>query len=172
MLKGLNQLFDLNLSQHELKELAATLGSDCAFFIEDKPALATGKGEQLEGIEIALPGKFLVVVTPPVQVDTGAAYSMLTPKKSAIDLSEALKSLPGHWSGSITNDFEGPVFETYPAIGQIKDTLLGAGAVYASMTGSGSSVYGFFDEERDFEGRFGEGYLVWAQELDFLPIEI
>lgn len=165
MLKGLNQLFDLDLSQQELKVLAATLGSDCAFFIEDKPALATGKGERLEEIEIALKGKYLVVVAPPIQVNTGAAYSMLKPKKPAVDLREALNRPPDQWSELITNDFEGPVFEKYPAIRQVKKALLEAGAVYASMSGSGSSVYGVFDEEQDFEGWFEEGYLVWGQSL-------
>jgi len=165
MLKGLDRLFSLSLSPQELKELAAALGSDCAFFIESRPALATGKGEQLEEIEISAPGKYLVVVTPPVQVDTGAAYGMLTPKKPAVDLREALSSPPGQWSGLITNDFEGPVFDRYPAIGRIKQTLLEAGAVYASMSGSGSSVYGFFDQEQECEGWFGSDHLTWVQKL-------
>ena len=164
MLKGLNQLFDLSLSQQGLKELAAELGSDCAFFIEDKPVLATGKGEQLDEIEITLPGNYLVVVTPPIQVDTGGAYGMLTPKIPAVNLREVLNQ-SGQWAGSVTNDFEIPVFEKYPVIAQVKETLLEAGALYASMSGSGSSVYGFFEEEQDYEGWFGKGYLVWGQEV-------
>lgn len=165
MLKGLNQLFDRSLSNHQLKALAATLGSDCAFFIEGKPTLATGKGELLEEIEISVPGKYLVVVTPPLQVDTRAAYAMLTPRKHAVDLREALNNQPAKWSGSVNNDFEGPVFEKYPEIAQVKETLLGAGATYASMSGTGSSVYGFFEEEQDFQSWFRTDYLVWVQEI-------
>lgn len=168
LLKGLNQLFDLSLSNHQLKALAAALGSDCAFFIEGKPMLATGKGELLEEIEISVPGKYLVVVTPPLQVNTGEAYSMLTPREPVVDLREALNSKSGQWTALIANDFEGPVFEKYPEIGHVKETLIARGAVYASLSGSGSSVYGFFEEEQDFESWFGTDHLVWVQEIKAL----
>ena len=163
-LKGLNQIFELGIAQDQLKQMAGELGSDCAFFIDSKPALATGVGDQLEEIEVAVPGKYLVVVTPPVQVNTGAAYKMLTPKKPEVDLKKVLNSPGDIWSDLIANDFEGPIFEMYPIIAQIKETLLTRGATYASMSGSGSSVYGFFDKEPlEVKHWFGVGYTAWGQ---------
>jgi 4-diphosphocytidyl-2-C-methyl-D-erythritol kinase len=165
-LLGLNQMFKLAMSNSELIRLAAKLGSDCAFFIKDKPALATGIGDQLEQIDITTPGKYLLIVMPPVQVDTGMAYQMLKPKIPTVDLKTALNGPKDQWPGSITNDFEDPIFMVHPAIAGIKEKLLGAGANYASMSGSGSSVYGFFDEEpMGSEDWFGPDYMVWRQEL-------
>lgn len=163
-LLGLNQSFQLGMSVEQLKQMAARLGSDCAFFIQGEPGLATGLGDQLEKMEVAIPGKYLMVVTPPVQVNTGAAYNMLTPKQPVVNLRTALNT--SQWSGSVTNDFEGPIFQKYPVIAGVKNTLLDAGANYASMSGSGSSVYGFFDEEPlGSEDWFGSEYMVWRQKL-------
>ena len=163
-LLGLNQSFQLGMSVEQLKQMAAKLGSDCAFFIQGEPALATGLGDQLEKIKVAIPGKYLMVVTPPVQVNTGTAYSMLTPKQPTVDLRTALHT--SQWPGSVTNDFEGAIFQKYPVIAGVKNTLLDAGANYASMSGSGSSVYGFFDEEPlEGENWFGSEYMVWRQKL-------
>lgn len=162
-LKALNQIFELGISPDQLKQMAGELGSDCAFFIKGVPALATGIGDQLAKIDIAPPGKYLVVVTPPVKVDTGLAYKLLSPRKPDIDLKEALNSHRDQWSELITNDFEGPIFEKYPAIKQIKQILLEAGATYACMSGSGSSVFGFFDKEQDFDNWFGTDHQVWVQ---------
>lgn len=162
-LKGLNQLFDLSLSGQELKKLAAKIGSDCAFFVDGKPALATGKGDQLEEINIPDPGKYLVVVTPPVQVNTGEAYGMINPKPAENNLAKALSEDPSGWQQLIVNDFEVAVFKRYPAIADIKTSLMEKGAIYASMSGSGSSVFGIFKEEFDFKSWFGLDYKIWMQ---------
>lgn len=165
-LKGLQQKFDLPLSSQELKQLASQLGGDCAFFIDGTPALATGVGNQLERIDLSLPkGGHLVVVTPPLQVNTGKAYALLTPKDPATDLKQALKADLSQWPKLITNDFEGPVFEQFPQIARIKETLLAKGAIYASLSGSGSSVYGIFEEEQECREWFGPDFRVWQEAL-------
>ena len=140
-LKGLNQLFTLELSDAILEQMAARLGGDCAFFIQGKPALATEKGDHLTRPLPGLPNGYLVVVTPPVQVNTAHAYSMIRPATPTIDLRKALDQPPGQWQQLIKNDFELPVFEKYPEIARLKSTLIDKGAFYASMSGSGSSVF-------------------------------
>ena len=167
-LKGLNQIFSLGIPQTQLKKIAAELGSDCPFFIDGHPSLATGVGDQLDEIEVSVPGEYLVVITPPVQVNTGLAYSMLTPKKPDINLKRALTKPGDGWSGSIKNDFEGPIFDSHPVIQKAKEILLDQGANYASMSGSGSSVFGFFDEDPgEVEGWFGPEYMVFRQAIGF-----
>ena len=164
-LVGLRNMFDLPLSDEDLRQLISKLGSDCAFFVEGKPVIATGKGDELENIELSFPGRYLVVVTPPIQVNTAEAYSMLKPKTPSSDLKEALAQNIAQWAQSITNNFEAPVFKQFSILARTKEILLKQGALYASLSGSGSSVYGIFKEKPDLTSWFGADCLVWEQGL-------
>ncbi|MEQ8423722.1 MAG: 4-(cytidine 5'-diphospho)-2-C-methyl-D-erythritol kinase, partial [Cyclobacteriaceae bacterium] len=161
-LKLLNNIFKLELGTNQLAEYALLLGSDCSFFIYDKPMLGSGRGEHLESIDLTLAGKHIVVIKPDVNVSTSEAYQEIKPKESGPSLRNILeKSNDNHWQAIITNDFETSVFSRYPAIEKIKNTLLAAGAQYASMSGSGSAVFGLFDSAVDLRNEF-KGMTYWS----------
>jgi 4-diphosphocytidyl-2-C-methyl-D-erythritol kinase len=143
----LNDLFALQLPDSQLKILAARLGSDCPFFIDPMPSLATGRGELLEPMHPGLSGFFAVIVKPPVSASTAHAYAMIQPMLPELPVRELIRLPVNEWQGRLGNDFEGPISHKIPEIAQLKQKLLEAGAVYASMTGSGSAVYGLFDRE-------------------------
>ena len=147
LLKGLNENFELGLSTDQLKAYAHRLGADCSFFIENQPAFATGKGEKLQSIDLSLNGYFLVLVKPPVGVGTKAAYAGIKPGAPKCPLSEAIQLPPEKWQEYLVNDFEASVFPLFPEIAEVKSKLLSYGAVYAAMSGSGSSVFGLFHIE-------------------------
>jgi 4-diphosphocytidyl-2-C-methyl-D-erythritol kinase len=155
-LRLLNELFSLDLSAHVLRDYASRLGSDCAFFIEDQPRLGTGRGEDLHEIGVELKNKYLVLVKPPVSISTAEAYENVIPRVPAMGIREILKRDIHHWKDILHNDFEKSVFQKYPEIGLIKNKLYNRGAVYASMSGSGSSVFGIFDQELNLREEFGE----------------
>lgn len=140
----LNSMFNLNLSNNALIMYAAKLGSDCAFFINNTPALATSKGEILENININI-NKHIVILMPNINISTASAYSMITPVSNV----PALKNLISHdiceWKQLIVNDFETPIFCKHPIIRELKNILYDAGAIYAAMSGSGAAVYGIFN---------------------------
>ncbi|MDR2680257.1 MAG: 4-(cytidine 5'-diphospho)-2-C-methyl-D-erythritol kinase [Tannerella sp.] len=143
-LKLINDLCNLGIPDHKLEKTAATLGADCPFFIRNKPVRATGKGNIFKPAGISLKNYVIYIVKPPVAVSTKEAYSMITPQKPAFTL-DKLSSLPvPEWKNVLVNDFEHSIFEKYPVIGEIKDTLYSLGAEYASMSGSGSAVFGLF----------------------------
>lgn len=146
-LTGLNTIFSLGLSERELAEIAGGIGADCPFFVENKPMLCTGTGTTLTPYDISLKGMTVAIVKPGVSVPTAAAYAGVTPKVTSPTLPEMLGSLsPEEWQGRIVNDFEVSVFKAHPSIEAIKETLAKRGAVYTSMSGSGSAVYGLFDD--------------------------
>lgn len=159
-LKALNNYFSLGLSNEELIALALQLGSDCPFFIINEPCYATGRGEILEKINIDLAGYTFVLVNPGIHINTGWAFSKITPQKPPYDLKKAILNPVEEWKQSITNQFEQPVFEAYPEIGEIKSALYNAGAVYASMSGSGSTVYGIFKKGYTPKLNFPDAYMV------------
>lgn len=161
MLKLLNQTFRLDFSPDELTKMAASLGADCAFFIHNKPALATGIGDILEPVDIDLSSYFLLLVKPPIAVSTKEAYSMIVPQKPEVPLREIIKKPIDEWREWVKNDFERPLFQKYPEIHWVKQQLYELGAIYASMSGSGSSVYAFFHKEPNWEGAF-KGCYTWA----------
>lgn len=164
MLKGLNDYFELKLSKEELKHYAYSLGADCSFFIENKPSLATGIGEILQNVEFDLSGYYLLLIKPPFGVNTKDAYSNIVPAIPQHSLIDALNRQPEHWQSLIINDFELSIFRSYPEIGAIKNLLLENGAIYASMSGSGSSVFGHFKSEPKLTaGNFPEGYFIWQE---------
>ena len=148
-LRMLSELFALGLDDAALAGRAARLGSDCAFFVYNRPMLGTGRGEILEPYDIDLSQYELRVAVPAgVSVGTADAYRGIVPREAAAgrapSLREALALPAAHWRGSLLNDFETTVFAKYPAIARAKQALYDAGAVYASMSGSGSAVFGLF----------------------------
>lgn len=144
MLQLLNNYCHLELTQQELAQHAATLGSDCAFFIYDKPCYASGRGEVLEPIQLDLSPYSVQLICPEVHVSTKEAFGNIQPKEAPFQLTE-LGSLPiADWQAQIYNHFEATVFPLYPALAHIKEQLLQQGAIYAAMSGSGSALYGIF----------------------------
>lgn len=146
MLKALNKLFSLKISPKNLEELASELGADCAFFIRNRPVFASGIGNVFTPINLSLKGYFLLLVKPDIFVSTPEAYSLVTPRKPDVSLKELILKPVEEWKNLIVNDFEQSVFNKYPEISEIKKSIYDLGAVYASMSGSGSSVYGIFRE--------------------------
>ena len=146
MLRLLNDFFQLNLTKKELAELALQLGSDCPFFIYNTPRFATGRGEQMTDIPLDISAYSLQIICPEVHVSTAKAFSMIKPKPAGFDL-RLLPGLPiSQWKDNIFNDFEAPVFEMHPELAAIKQNLYDQGALYASMSGSGSAIYGLFEK--------------------------
>ena len=161
MLKLLNSKFNLGISTQKLTEYASQLGSDCPFFIESKPCLATGRGEILTPIAIDLSKyQFVVVMPKNISVGTAEAYSWVTPKEPLRTLTEIIKLPINEWRDIMINDFEAPVIKHHPRTGEIKNQLYQAGAHYASMSGSGSAVFGIFDKGISFDLDF-EDCIVW-----------
>ena len=150
MLKLLNDKFQLKLSVEKLEEYASRLGADCAFFIQNKPVFASGIGNIFEPVQVSLKGYYIVLVKPDVFVSTKEAYSLVKPKKLAQSLKEIARMPVETWRATMKNDFEESVFKLYPEIAAIKDKLYDMGAIYASMSGSGSSVFGIFREQVEF----------------------
>lgn len=149
MLKALNGLFELHLNDQELEKYAVKLGADCPVFIRNKPIFASGIGDVFLPVEISLEGYHFILVKPEVHVSTPEAYASVTPRYPEIKILEIIKEPVSEWKKYLKNDFETAVFNKYPVIKQIKDTLYDMGAVYASMSGSGSSVYGLFEDIPD-----------------------
>ena len=135
-LRLLNDVFSLGLNKEQLKQYAAQIGSDCAFFIDDIPMIGTRRGEVLRPANIDLKGKYIVIVKPDIHVSTAEAYSSVVPMESDFNLDDLQ---------SLKNDFEPSVFKRYPEIASIKKSLYDLGAVYAQMSGSGSAVFGIFN---------------------------
>jgi 4-diphosphocytidyl-2-C-methyl-D-erythritol kinase len=162
VLKCLNELFHLFLDDSLLEEYALQLGSDCPFFINNQPVLASGRGEEFEPIALNLSGKYVVMVTPPVHISTAAAYAGIQPRQPEVSIKEILETQPIHlWKDRITNDFEASVFQQYPQIAETKERLYTMGALYASMSGSGASVYGIFEVEIETGNSFPDTYTIW-----------
>lgn len=164
LIKSVNKLFNLNLSVEQMESIALELGSDCPFFIENKQVLAKGRGEVFEDIEMDLSSKYIVIAKPKIHVDTAAAYSQIFPAQKAIPIKEIIEMPFGGWKKLLINDFEKPVFGKYPFIQSIKDDLNEMGAVYASMSGSGSAVFGLFDDVPDFRTKFLDCFL-WSEKI-------
>lgn len=151
MLTSLNNYFNLGASDQQLMEIAASLGADCAFFIRNTPCFATGIGNLLEPIQLDLDGYHIAVVIPNVHVSTPEAYRQMTPAYPAVRLRDALAAPIETWRRTVTNDFEAPVFDKHPIVKEIKEMMYARGALYASMSGSGSSVFGIFAQKPEIE---------------------
>lgn len=143
-LRLLNQIFNLELKTDELALYAAQLGSDCPFFIKNLPAIASGRGTDLSMIDLDLSGYFMVLIYPNVHVSTKDAYQGVRPAAPQFELAATITKPITEWRKLMVNDFEKSIFELKPDIGKIKELLYSKGAVYASMSGSGSTVFGLF----------------------------
>jgi len=147
MLKLLNEKFQLGISDHSLEQYALQLGSDCPFFIANKACGASGRGEHFESIELDLKNKSFLLVNPGLQVNTADAFSKINIGNNISPCTSVIKHPIDKWKELLINDFEHSVFEIHPILKEIKETLYSAGAVYASMTGTGSSIYGIFEKD-------------------------
>lgn len=147
-LQLLNNKYQLGITTAKLLDYALQLGSDCPFFIINQPCIATGRGEQLQPLPLDLSAWSFLLVCPAVHINTGWAFSQITPATPRQPLSEIIHQPIATWKHTLVNDFEAPVCQLHPALQNIKETLYDAGAVYASMTGSGSSFYGIFPKEK------------------------
>ncbi len=143
-LKLLHQLFHLGISENQLIQYALELGSDCPFFIINQACIGKGRGELLEKITLDLSQYQFMIVNPGIHIGTGWAFSHITPKAVSISLNAIINQPIETWKDCLSNDFEAPVMASYPEIAQIKQALYDAGAIYASMSGSGSTLYGIF----------------------------
>lgn len=146
LIKLINQKFNLGLTIAQMQDYARRLGADCAFFIENKPVYAFAKGDEFEEIEINLSNFFIVLIKPPAHVSTALAYANVKVKQPSISLKKLIHLPLSEWKTAVFNDFETSVFAKYPQIDEIKTKLYEAGATFALMSGSGSSVFGIFEK--------------------------
>jgi 4-diphosphocytidyl-2-C-methyl-D-erythritol kinase len=147
-LQLLNEKFQLGIPREKLLDYSLQLGSDCPFFIINKPCYATGRGELLQSIQRDLSDYSFLVVHPGIHINTGWAFSQLTPAPSTQSLKEIIQQPVASWQNVLKNDFEAPVCKQHPEMQAIKENLYNAGALYASMTGSGSCFFGIFPKEQ------------------------
>lgn len=146
MLKLVNDFHELNIHADELETLASSIGADCPFFIRNTPVFASGIGNIFEPVQLSLKGYHLCLVKPDVAVSTPEAYSRVKPATPETSLKDIIRHPVNEWKDCMVNDFERSVFPKHPLIREIKDTLYREGALYAAMSGSGSSVFGLFDK--------------------------
>ena len=162
MLKMLNEQFNLNLSDEALEERAARLGADCAFFVKNLPTYAEGIGNLFSPVSLSLKGVKILLVKPDIFVSTRDAFAHIRPRRPQVSLKEVATRPLSEWRMCMVNDFEESVFPQFPAIGHIKEELYRQGAAYASMSGSGSSVFGLFESDVELpEVDFGAGSFVF-----------
>lgn len=147
MLLLLNDLFSIKLTNQELKKYALSLGSDCPFFVDNKPCYVAGRGELMENANVDLTGYFIVLVFPDFHVSTEEAYSSLQPKSSNFDLKNISDLAVANWKTEVINDFEKPIGKNHPEINDVVKILYRSGAEYSAMSGSGSTVYGLFKQK-------------------------
>lgn len=162
MLKLVNRKFELGATDEQLADIALQVGADCPFFIYNRPLFASGVGEKFEEVDLSLDNHNLVLVKPDIHVSTKDAFAMVQPAQPEMSLKEIVKKPVSEWKDLMVNDFEKSVFTKYPLVEQIKLKLYALGAEYASMTGSGSSVYAIFNKNTDLKHHFSDCY-VWEQ---------
>ena len=160
-LRLLNQVFELGVPAHELAKDASLLGSDCAFFIYDSPMTGKGRGDELAPVALSLKEYFLVLMNPGVHVSTPEAYAGVVPGIPERSIEEILKLPVAEWKGALKNDFENTVFTKYPGIAELRDSLYKMGALYAAMSGSGSSVFGIFKEKLSVPAHLAK-HVIWS----------
>lgn len=163
--KLLNDQFNLALTPAQMEEYVRPLGSDCAFFIQNKPLYCYDKGDRFAPVEVALDTYFIVLVNPGIHVSTAEAYAGIVPSLPEVPLQQLLAQPLRQWKELLQNDFEKTVFAAYPAIAAVKEKLYEAGALYASMSGSGATIYGVFAEKVSVKDSFPPHYTIWPAEL-------
>ena len=164
-LRMLDEMFSLCLSRKQLLSYASRLGMDCPFFLQEQPAIGSNKGEILTPHTLELKGKYLVLVKPDIHVSTADAYSGVKPLQHPYDIANLISRPLKDWKSILVNDFESSVFSRFPRIGEIKDQLYSAGALYASMSGSGSAVFAIFNEAPKIDEMFGNCF-VWKAVME------
>lgn len=164
LLKELNNNYSLGIDNTKLESYAAKLGSDCPFFIENKPVFAHGRGELFKKIEFDLSNYYIYLVKPNVFVGTAEAYAGVQAKEPKEKLTELIKAPIEQWKETIFNDFELNIFKQYPLLAQIKESLYQQGAVYAAMSGSGSSIFGIFTDKPELTKEFSD-HFNWISKL-------
>lgn len=166
MLKMLNEVFELGITENELETYATRLGADCAFFIRNRPTFAQGIGNIFSPIELSLAGYRICLVKPDIFVSTREAFARITPRRTTTSPKDIIRLPVEEWKNYLANDFEESVFPQFPPIAEIKQEMYRLGAVYASMSGSGSSVFGLFKAGTELpEMNFGKGVFVYQGEL-------
>lgn len=165
-IKAINDKFRLGLTDSDMEKYASILGADCPFFIKNRPVMATGIGNVFHPIKLSLKGMHLLLIKPDVYVSTADAYRNVTPKRPMQSLPELLQQPIDTWKDTVKNDFEDSVFCKYPEIAAIKDKMYDMGALYAAMSGSGSSVFGFFKEPVAYVDETFAGYFCRQRELE------
>ena len=156
--------FNIDITDIDLSKLLEKLGSDCPFFIKNKPCLGFSKGEVLKPIELNLSQYYFAIIKPDVLIPTKLAYQNVKPDRPKITLEKAIQSPIKEWRNLIFNDFENFAIEEYPIIGEIKQMMYDYGAVFSLMTGSGSAVYGLFKTRPFFSKEIIEKYFVWIEQ--------
>ena len=156
----LNKKFGLGISEEKLIDYALFLGSDCPFFIKNKPSIGTGRGEKLETIQLDLSPYRIILVNPGIHINTGWAFSKISPSRQRTGLNQIIKKPIELWKDILTNDFESPVFNEFPEVKKVKETLYANGALYASMSGSGSTVFGIFESTATPALNFPTNYFI------------
>ncbi len=160
----ISDFYQLNLSSKEMEEYAARLGSDCPFFIRNKPVYAEGRGGKMYSINLNLSNYYLMLVKPGFSINTKQAFQGITPQKSEIPLTHICRQPVSEWKNSMKNDFEKSIFPLYPELEKIKKQLYNMGAVYAAMSGSGSVIFGIFNHQPD-TAPFAGKYFVWSSKM-------
>jgi 4-diphosphocytidyl-2-C-methyl-D-erythritol kinase len=164
-LKILNTLFELKITDGKLIEYAAQIGSDCPFFIPNKPAYVFGRGELQEQIDLSLSGNYITIIHPGIHISTKDAFSNISPAKPAYPLYQVPFKPVYNWKGILHNDFEFFAFAQFPLLQQIKSELYRLGADYASMSGSGSAIYAISEKCLEIKGEWKEKYVVFQTRL-------
>ena len=146
MLRALSRAFEPEKSERDLQKMAARIGSDCPFFLQDQAAFVYGKGDKMEAIALSLDKYQFLIAYPGIAVSTPHAYRNCRPSGRPLERQRLLEEVPSAWDDFLVNDFEASVFEAYPAISKLKNKIKEMGALYTAMSGSGSAVYGIFSE--------------------------
>lgn len=145
LLKAINDLFNLNISNDRLVHISKKLGADCPFFIYNKPMMASGIGEILTPVDLSLKGKGILIIKPDVYVSTKVAFSNIKPCKPEYSVKDIIRLPVLQWRDLLQNDFETSIFSEFPQLRKIKEELYTNHAMYASMSGSGSALFGIFE---------------------------
>lgn len=157
----LNKMFKLGLSVSYMQKLAARLGADCAFFINPVPAFATGIGEKLTPVNVDLSGYTIAIVKPPLKISTKEAFAEITPQQPAKCCRDIIRQPVSTWKDELVNDFETSIIKRHGEIAEIKRKLYDMGAVYASMSGSGSAMFGLFEDKPANIGKVFNNYFTY-----------
>ncbi|MCX6231493.1 MAG: 4-(cytidine 5'-diphospho)-2-C-methyl-D-erythritol kinase [Bacteroidetes bacterium] len=162
-IKLLNNIFNLSLTDAVMAKYASKIGSDCAFFIENKTVLASGRGDTFENIDISLNDYYIYIVKPDVNVSTVDAYHNVKARNSSIDIRSIINQPIETWKHSLINDFEESIFLNHPELSLIKNSLYANGAIYAALSGSGSALFGIFNKIPSIPFNFPNHYFCWGK---------